>query len=213
VVWDFEFRRCFGFRISDFELWECSVPYERHSVGANPIELTLAAGIVLLLVWLAAYFARRQWQTLRSLRTDTEQSPEDRAYHLAQAWRRLIGCALMLAFAGMLAGWYVLGLSRQAEELRQEGRDAAVVQEEPAGEFTPEQRRVYRLVSAYWIIAILLLMAMVALACSDIWAIRRYGMRHLRRIQSDRKAAIEKEIAAYRSRRNGVEGNGTSMED
>lgn len=182
-------------------------------MGANGIELTLATGIVILLVYLAAYFARRQWQTLRTLRTDTEQSPEDRAYHLAQAWRRLIGCALMVAFAGMLAGWYGFGLSRQAEELRQEGQDAVAIQGEPGGEFTPEQRRVYRLVTAYWIIAILLLMAMVALACSDIWAIRRYGMRHLRRIQSDRKAAIEKEIAAYRSRRNGATGGGSMIED
>jgi hypothetical protein len=182
-------------------------------VGPSPVELTLAAGIVILLVWLALYFARRQWQTLRSLRTDTEQSPEDRAYHLAQAWRRLIGCALMVAFAGMLAGWYLLGLSRQADELRQEGREAAAMHEEPPGEFTPEQRRVYRLVSGYWISAILLLMGMVALACSDIWAIRRYGMRHLRQIQSDRKAAIEKEIATYRSRRNGAGGNGARYDD
>lgn len=171
-------------------------------MGASSIELTLAAGIVIMLVGLAGYFARRQWQTLRSLRTDTEQSLEDRAYHLAQAWRRLIGCTLMVAFAGMLAGWYLSGLHDQAGNLRQQGREAAQ-QDEAPGEFTPEQRRVYRLVSGYWIVAILLLMAMVALACSDIWAIRRYGMRHLRRIQSDRKAAIEKELAAYRSRRNG----------
>ena len=172
-------------------------------MGASGIELTLAAGIVVMLVWLAGYFARRQWQTLRSLRADSEQSLEDRAYHLAQFWRRLLGCALMVAFAGMLAGWYVFGLHEQADTLRQQGREAAQ-QDAPAGEFTPEQRRVYRLVSGYWIVAILLLLAMVTLACSDIWAIRRYGMRHLRRIQTDRKAAIEKEIAAYRSQRNGA---------
>jgi hypothetical protein len=171
-------------------------------MGASSTELTLAAGIVLMLVGLAIYFARLQWQTLRSLRHDLDQSPEDRAYHRAQAWRRLIGCALMLAFAGMLAGWYLFGLNQQAETLRQQGHQAAL-QDEPTGEFNDEQKQIYRLVSGYWIVAILLLMAMIALACVDLWAIRRYGMRHLRRIQSDRKAAIDKDIAAYRSRRNG----------
>jgi hypothetical protein len=173
-------------------------------MGASSIEMTLAAGIVLMLVSLAIYFARHQWQTLRSLRDrdNVDQSPEDRAYYLAQAWRRLIGCAFMLAFAGMLAGWYVFGLNQQAETLRQQGHQAAL-QDEPTGEFNDDQRQVFRLVTGYWIVAILLLMAMIALACTDLWAIRRYGMRHLRRIQSDRKAAIDKEIAAYRSRRNG----------
>jgi hypothetical protein len=169
------------------------------------VELSVAAGIVVLLVALAGYFAWRQRQTLRSLSAQTDLAPEDRVYVVAQCWRRLLGCVLMLAFSGMLAGWYVFGLNRAAEELRSQGQAAAAAEDGPRA-FTPEQQRHYNLFSTYWIVASLLLMALVGLACTDIWAIRRYGMRHLRRLRSDRKEAIAKEIALYRSRRNGQGG-------
>lgn len=175
-------------------------------MGTSNIELAVAGSIVLVLLGLAGFFARRQWQTLRTLRADADVAAEDRAYFTAQAWRRLLGCVLMLAFAGMLAGWYAFGLNARTDELRQQGQAAAAAADEDSGGgFNPEQQRTYNLVSGYWIVATLLLLALLLLACSDIWAIRRYGMRHLRRIRSDRKAAIEKEIADYRSRRNGHE--------
>jgi hypothetical protein len=171
-------------------------------VGSSPAELVIAAGIILVLLGLAGHFARRQWQTLRSLRDQPDLSPEDRSYYRSQTWRRLTGCLLMVAFAGMLAGWYVLGLSQQAENLRRQGEEQAA-QADPPGKLDKEQQRSVNVFSTYWIIATLLLMAMIVLACTDFWAIRRYGLRHLRRIQSDRRAALEKDIALYRSRRNG----------
>jgi hypothetical protein len=166
-------------------------------------ELAFAVAIVIVLLWLALHFGRKQIETMRSLRDQPELAPEDRSYYVAQSWRRLAGCGLMIAFAGMLFGWYAFGLNRQADELRVQGEEAAARDEHP-GKFDPEQKRSYNILSLYWITASFLLMGMVLLACTDMWAIRRYGMRHLRRIQSDRRAALEKEMEMIRSRRNGM---------
>jgi hypothetical protein len=166
------------------------------------MEYVAASLIVLILLGVAGFYGRRQWQMLRSLRSDSELAPEDRGYVLAQCWRRLLGCALMVAFAGMLAGWYVFGLNQQAEELRQQGQEATIRAEAP-GEFDQEQRHSFHVFSTYWIIAVLLLFAIVILAFADMLAIRRYGLRHLRRLQSDRRAALEREVAIFRNQRNG----------
>lgn len=155
--------------------------------------------IVVILLALAVFFGVRQVRLLRTLVGHPELAAEDRVYHRRQAWRRLMGCGLMVLFAAMLAGWYVFGLNQRAEELRAEGRAAA-----GAG-FTEEQQRYVNLFSTYWMIATLVLVIMVCLALVDLWAIRRYGLRHLRQIQSDRRAMLEQEMANLRSQRNGHE--------
>src|SRR5207244_2550560 len=100
-----------------------------------------------------------------------------------------------------LAGWYGFGLNQRADELRTEGRDAA----NAGAGFTVEQQRVVNLISMYWMIATLVLLAIICLAFVDLWAIRRFGLRHIRQIQSDRRAMIEQEMANLRTQRNGHE--------
>ena len=46
-------------------------------------------------------------------------------------------------------------------------------------------------------------MLLLFLTAYDLWAIRRYGLRHLRQIQADRQAMIEQEISIIRTQRNG----------
>ena len=51
----------------------------------------------------------------------------------------------------------------------------------------------------------------VLLAAADIWAIRRYSMRHFRQLRDDRRAMIERELAELRrERRPGRNGQGES---
>lgn len=165
------------------------------------MELFCAILIVLVLLALAVFFGLRQVRLLRSLAGSTELASEDRRYYRRQAWRRLVCCGLMVIFAAMLGGWYGFGLNQRAEELRAEGRIAA----DAGAGFTVEQQRVVNLLSIYWMIATLVLLAMICLAFVDLWAIRRFGLRHLRQIQSDRRAMIEQEMANLRTQRNGHE--------
>jgi len=160
------------------------------------IEYVFAALIVLVLAGLAAYFGWRQWQTLRGLRSQENLSTEDRRYIRRQAWRRVAGCALMALLAGMLVGWYALGFRQQALDL---GQGAP-------GPPNAEQQGILNRSLAYVGTAVLLLMGMLLLAAVDLWAIRRFGIRHLRQIQADRRAMIERQAARLRSRRNGHAG-------
>jgi uncharacterized membrane protein len=148
-----------------------------------------------LLLVVGGYYAWRQLQCLRGLRADETLPPEDRRYVHRQAWRRLICSGLMVALAAMLAG--SLFFEAQAEELAQQ-RAA-----NPDAELDPAQRQFGKQYGYYWITALLLLLGMVSLALYDFLAIRRFGQQQYRKIQEDRRAMIESQVARLRQQRNG----------
>jgi hypothetical protein len=154
--------------------------------------------IILLLLGLAAWFGRRQVQTLRDTRSVENLPSEDRRYVRRQAWRRLVGCALMVVLAGLLAGWYLLGFHEFANQLRAQ----AEATPSPV-ERTPEQERALRFCAYYLIISLLTLLAMLGVAALDFWAIRVYALRHHRQIMADRRAMIERQVARLRQEGNG----------
>lgn len=155
-------------------------------------EYLCAALIVVVLVSLASYFGWRQWLVLRALDDQPDLSPEDRSYHRRQSARRLLCGVLMVVLAALLGGWYLLGLDRQVVELVRQGRPPDA-----------DQRRMLRWSLGYLIAAVLVLLGMLFLAALDLWAIRRYGLRHYRQIQTDRRLMIERQAARLRQQRNG----------
>ncbi len=97
--------------------------------------------------------------------------------------------------AGLLAGHFVLeDPARNLIENRQLGEKR---------EFNPEEQQFVKLYSTYWLITLLVLLAIIILAGIDFFAIRRYGQRHYRQIQADRRTMIENQLARLRSQRNG----------
>lgn len=158
------------------------------------LEYPLAVLIVSLLLFLAGYYGWRQWQQLARLRQPGEVSTEDQTYLRWQAYRRLCGCGLMALLAGLLAAWYLLGPNEQALRLVEQARQGPV---------TRDQQRTLSGGVACVTAALLVLLALVAIAAADVLAIRRFGLRHYRRIQADRREMIERELAHLRSDRNG----------
>ncbi len=165
-------------------------------------EQLFATLIILVLLFLAGYFAWRNRLIFQGLR-HLELSPEDRRYHLALAWRRLVGCLLMVVLAGLLAWSYWMGQERQARELA--GRHPQAGQEAAQPEPSPEQKEFLNRYSTFWIIFSLVFLGWISLAFFDFWAIRRFGLRKYRQIQADRRAMIEHQLARLRSQRNGKE--------
>ena len=163
-------------------------------------EIISGALLVLALVGLSGYFAWHQVQTLRGLRTSQEPR-EDRYYARNQALRRLFGCGLMIAVAGLVAGWFLLGLHDLTTQLVQEGQAAAAREEKP--EMTPEQKRVFSAASLYVIFTLVVFLLLLLIAAIDIVAIRRYSRRHFEKINADRRAMIERQAARLRSQRDG----------
>jgi hypothetical protein len=163
-------------------------------------EIIFTAVLIVVLVGLAGYYAWRQVQALRGLRRQENMPPDDRRYVRNQAWRRLACSGLMVVFAGLLAGWFFLGPVVENNIAR---GDAARAEQSEGPVFGAAEKPFVRFVIAYWIIALLVLLGMVILALCDILAIRRFGARHFRKLQADRRAMIERQAARLRHEGNG----------
>jgi hypothetical protein len=167
----------------------------------NPtLEASLAGAMVLVLFALGGYFGWRQIQTLRKLPAQESLARDDRRYILTQVWVRLTSCFLLIVFAGMLAGTYLSGQEQQARELSQQKKD-------DNQNLTDEQKQFGQRWLAYWLVMILILFVVVCLAFYDLFSIRRFGLRHYRKIQEDRRAMIERQVALMRTQRNGHDGS------
>jgi hypothetical protein len=164
---------------------------------AEPI---LGALIVVVLVVLAVWFGQKQIEVLRDRPAVDNLVPEDQRYVRRQAWRRLVGCGLMLALAGLLTGWYLFGFHEFANELLAlpEPVDGRSVR-------TPEQDQMLRYCLYYFIGAIAVLLGMLGVAALDLLSIRSYALRHHRQIMADRRAMIERQVARLRQEGNGRE--------
>ena len=158
----------------------------------QPVVAYLIAAVLLAL---AVYFSAQQILTLGRLRSQTDLPAEDRTYFRQQAWVRLACSSLLVLLAIMVGGAYASGLQERATALqRQPGQEPVL---------TTEQERFLKLYGAYWITVLVILMVVVLLAALDIWAIRRYGRRHLRQLQADHRAIVDDQLAALRTERNG----------
>jgi hypothetical protein len=163
-------------------------------------ELIYGGILVVVLLALAGYYGFRQVQMLRGLRLPDERSPEERAFSRKQARRRLITSVLMVVFAGLLAG--SVAFTPSVRRIVASNEASNVNAEEPQPDLD-DQRLAKIAYGSYWIVALLVLLAIVTLAGLDLMAIRRYGQSQLLQIQSDRRAMIEKEVARLRRDRNG----------
>lgn len=195
-------------------------------------QLVFGSSLVVILLALAGYYAWRQRQALRGLREADDVPLEDRRYARRMAWRRLVGSGLMAVFAGMLVGSFFLQSHwHRLEEKRKAALDqagalaastagligaplgqgpalaaAALLPGRTAGLTDAErnrQRAFDLLYSSYWLVALLVVLGILSLAAVDFWAIRRFGLRHFRQIQADRRAMLEDQIARFRRQRNG----------
>jgi hypothetical protein len=162
-------------------------------------QLVFSVLLVVILVGMAAIFVWRQWLTLRTLGTAQDLSPEDRSYTRNAAWRRIIISILLLALAGLLVS--ALTLEPPTNELVKQGEEAKSRNERPP--LNDEQQQVWNRFNVHWLITLVVLLIVIALAGVDLFAIRRYGLRNFRKIQADRRTMIENQLARLRSQRNG----------
>ncbi len=159
----------------------------------DPKEIASAALLVGALTVLAAFYAWRQVRMLRRLRGPHSLSPDEVHWRRGQARRRLIGSALMLPMAVLLA-WGALVLGPRASQLAAQG---------PPGNNTPESHDFMRVYAGVWIAFLLFLLALILLAAVDIWSTRRFSVREQRKILDAKRAMLEHEIGRMRQERNG----------
>jgi hypothetical protein len=156
--------------------------------------------LIVVLLALSVHYARRQVQTLRGLRVTEEMEPEERLYLRRQARRRIFGCVLTVLLAIFLAGLLIF-LEGPLKELADD-MDAAKNNGEDLN-LSPDQRSLRKLYAIWNIGLLLTLLAVLAVAGVDYLATRRFGRRQMRRIQADRRAMIERQVARLRQEKNG----------
>jgi uncharacterized membrane protein YjgN (DUF898 family) len=156
--------------------------------------------LVLVLLFVAILYIVRQIIALRRLRASEEMPVEEHAYLYSRARRRLVTSMLLFLLGVMLASALVyLEVPAQRIVEEQEAK-------EQQGDMTPpasEKRGFLQFYTSFWLLFLLILMAVVFLAALDYWATRRYGLRQHRKIMDDRRAMIEREISRLRRERNG----------
>lgn len=163
-------------------------------------EIFFGTVLVVVLLLLAGYYGWRQVQALRQLREIQDSPADEQRYLRRRAWRRLAGCGFMLILAVLLATM-LLFLEERAHKLAE--LSAAVADNADDLE-SAAQKRQFKLLYGFWIIGLLLsLLAMLTMAFFDMLATRRFGIGQLRRIQADRRAMIERQVARLRQERNG----------
>lgn len=165
-------------------------------------QIIFGVALVLVLLSVAILYIVRQIVALRRLRASEEMAVEERVYLYGRARRRLITSLLLLLLGVMLAG-ALISLEPQAQRLVEE--QEAKEQQGDATPLNPEQSLFARFWLSFWILFLLILMAVVFLAALDYWATRRFGLRQHRKIIDDRRAMIEREVSRMRQERNGHE--------
>jgi hypothetical protein len=156
--------------------------------------------LVLVLLFVAALYGVRQILALRRLRAVEEMALEERDYLHHRARRRLV-MSLLLLLLGVMLTVALVYLEAPAQRLADQR--AAQEQQGDSIPFSPEQRLFARFYTSFWIVFLLVLMAVVLLAAVDFWATRRYGLRQHRQLVADRRDMIEREVSRLRQQRNG----------
>src|SRR5262245_14151160 len=168
----------------------------------------LIASILVLVVFVAAaYFAWQQARILVGLRRAAGLSPEDYRYLRNQGWLRLFGCVLLVTVGVLMPWYYVGGMDAHIDALGA----AREAQANGGPPLNAEQQQSARFAAGLVVTVLILLMVLMFVAAWDVWAIRRFGARHYRRIQDDRRAMLQRQLAQVRRER-GHRHNGETGE-
>lgn len=154
------------------------------------------AGILLLI---AVSSIRRQMHSLRRLQRDQHVPSDERRYLKNQAYRRIVTGCLLIGLAGMLSGAYFSGMERRADQLGDEKRP--VDEEGRKQPMADEDKDFVRFYAFWWIGILVLIFLVVSLAIADIWATRRYAWTQLKRISSEHREVLERDLAMYRQQK------------
>jgi hypothetical protein len=152
----------------------------------------LSLGLLGMTIW----FGYRQFQTLRWMRTEPQMLPEDRRYYRAQVIRRLIGCGLTLLLAVLMSGMVLFGVMDGLDRLNAVGDQARI----DGRKLTEEEKDFVQFSFAYVMAIMLVLFVLLVVVFADVAAIRRFGMRHRKRIRDDRKAMLMRQLPLLRRR-------------
>jgi hypothetical protein len=114
----------------------------------------------------------------------------------------LLGCSLMMVLAVLLSGLYFLGILDELDRLVDLGDQLKGQAGEEKVALKEEERAFLDFGLRYVLVIGLVLLVLLAVAFMDLIALRRYGMRHRRRIREDREAMLRRQLPLLRREQN-----------
>lgn len=159
-------------------------------------QIVFGSALILALVAAAVMFGAVQLGRLRGLRGRTDLPDEERSFEWWRAWRRLAGCALLMAMAALLALQLLLW-EPAAEAL---ARERAVAGKD-APPFTEEQKAFLWVWGGAWVALMAALFLLLMLTAYDQFVTRSRLWRERLRLHADRRAMIRRQAERMRQER------------
>jgi hypothetical protein len=155
------------------------------------MERIVATVIVFIALFAALLLGWRQWKQWHWYKANRDElSAEDQRYFRWSLGRRIAGCILLFILAAMVYGIYAFDIASGLDQLVQQ----AEKNRDGKAHLNDDQKAFFLMSWNYVICLLLLVMVLFVLAGWDIYAIRRYGQRHRRRIRDDRRAMLERQL-------------------
>jgi hypothetical protein len=146
----------------------------------------------------ATVIAWRQVRAWDWQRAQPDLSADDRRYFRRQVLRRLALCLLLILAAALLGGLYGMGILDELQRLNDVGETAQA----EGRKLTAEEQAFVSFAFKYVGCILIVVLLILIVGCIELAAIRRYGMRHRRRIREDRQAMLRRQLPElYRERR------------
>jgi hypothetical protein len=155
----------------------------------------VAIGLSVALIGIAVVSLRFQIRNIRRLTNRSPIPSDERRYLRGLTQRRILNSFLMLVLGGMIIGAYASGYQARFEEI------AKFKDLDPPVEATDDDRAFMRTWAMYWIVVLVLLFFVVTVAIVDYVATSLYARQQLRRIQSEQRTLLERDLAVYRAQR------------
>lgn len=166
------------------------------------------------------------WAQIRGMRElkSRKHVPSDESAYLRRRYRLRLLTAVILGLIGMLiAGVYLSGMERRADQLAapQEDSPEEAEEESTPKPIDPDDKRFVRLWGLCWILIIFLTFLLIVIAIVEGISARLYWMSQYQQLKEDQQAKLRRELAVIRSQKQGGRnrgfggrlGNGTEPDD
>lgn len=143
---------------------------------------------------------------LRKLASRTLVPSDERIYLRNRYRRRLLTAGILVVIGVLIGSAYLSGMEARADAI---GNGRAEVDAD--GERPPipqNDKQFVRFWGAYWIMVIVLVFVLVALAIIDAWSSRRYWMSQYRQLKDEHNTRLRRDLEVLRQHKQTARNGG-----
>ncbi len=171
-------------------------------MNAPTVFALLIAGLLVLLGLVSGW---QQVRGLRALHARKLVPSDELAYLRGRYRRRLVVGFLLVLIGGLIAGSYLSGQEARIDAM---GERKATDADGEKKEMSPDEKRLFRWYSIYWVGVSVVIVVVIGLAMADGIATRRYWMKIYREMREEHNSQLRRDLAVYRQQKEQNRGAG-----